>query len=44
VKLQLASGSLLVMRGRTQHCWQHGINKSARAMGPRVNLTFRNIL
>ena len=43
-KLALASGSLLVMRGPTQQYWQHGINKSARAMGPRVNLTFRNIL
>jgi alkylated DNA repair dioxygenase AlkB len=44
LKMPLASGSLLVMRGPTQHFWQHGINKSARAMGPRVNLTFRNIL
>jgi alkylated DNA repair dioxygenase AlkB len=43
-KLALASGSLLVMRGPTQRCWQHGINKSARPMGPRLNLTFRNIL
>ncbi|HEY1042665.1 MAG TPA: alpha-ketoglutarate-dependent dioxygenase AlkB [Telluria sp.] len=43
-KLVLASGSLLVMRGATQHHWQHGINKSTRPMGPRVNLTFRNIL
>lgn len=44
LKLPLTGGSLLVMLGRTQHCWQHGINKSARAMGPRVNLTFRQIL
>ena len=43
-KLALASGSLLVMRGSTQQHWLHGINKSARALGPRINLTFRNIL
>lgn len=44
VKLPLTSGSLLLMAGRTQHCWQHGINKSARPLGPRVNLTFRYIV
>ncbi|HYE38825.1 MAG TPA: alpha-ketoglutarate-dependent dioxygenase AlkB [Ramlibacter sp.] len=43
-KFLLASGSLLVMRGATQQHWLHGINKSARTMGPRLNLTFRNIL
>lgn len=43
VKLDLTSGSLLLMRGKTQHFWLHGINKSARQMGPRVNLTFRKI-
>ena len=44
VKVPLASGSLLVMRGDTQANWRHGVAKSARAMGPRVNLTFRRIL
>lgn len=43
VKLDLTSGSALLMRGRTQHFWLHGINKSARPIGPRVNLTFRYI-
>jgi len=42
-KFALPSGSLLVMAGPTQHHWLHGINKSARKMGPRLNLTFRNI-
>lgn len=44
LKLQLTSGSVLLMRGKTQHFWLHGINKSVRPIGPRVNLTFRNIL
>ncbi len=43
VRLPLESGSLLLMRGDTQHCWKHGIDKQRRACGPRVNLTFRRI-
>ncbi len=43
LKLDLPSGSLLVMSGPTQRNWQHGINKLSRACGPRVNLTFRAI-
>lgn len=42
-KILLPSGSLLVMSGDTQDCWQHAINKSKRAMRGRLNLTFRNI-
>lgn len=44
VRLRLASGSLLVMRGDTQRCWRHGIPKEAQPCGPRVNLTFRTIV
>jgi alkylated DNA repair dioxygenase AlkB len=44
VRLPLASGSLLLMRGDTQRHWKHGIEKRARPCGPRVNLTFRYIL
>ena len=43
VKLDLPDGCLLLMAGALQHHWQHGINKSARGMGARVNLTFRSI-
>ena len=43
VKLDLTSGSLLLMAGSTQANWLHGINKQTRALGPRVNLTFRKI-
>jgi alkylated DNA repair dioxygenase AlkB len=44
VRLRLASGSLLLMKGETQCHWRHGIPKQARPCGPRVNLTFRRIL
>ncbi len=42
--LALCSGSLLVMQGKTQQHWKHGIRKVARHCGPRVNLTFRQII
>jgi alkylated DNA repair dioxygenase AlkB len=42
--LPLDSGSVLLMKGATQHHWKHGINKISRPCGPRVNLTFRRIL
>jgi len=44
VRLSLASGSLLLMKGDTQHNWRHGIAKETQPCGPRVNLTFRRIL
>jgi alkylated DNA repair dioxygenase AlkB len=43
VRLPLPSGSLLLMKGDTQQNWKHGIAKSSKPMGPRVNLTFRQI-
>jgi alkylated DNA repair dioxygenase AlkB len=44
VRLRLASGSVLLMRGDTQRHWKHGIPKENRRCGPRVNLTFRHIM
>jgi alkylated DNA repair dioxygenase AlkB len=41
--LELTDGSLLLMAGKTQHCWQHAIMKERDLRGPRVNLTFRTI-
>jgi alkylated DNA repair dioxygenase AlkB len=43
-RLMLESGSLLLMQGPTQRCWQHGVPKEKRPCGPRVNLTFRQRL
>jgi alkylated DNA repair dioxygenase AlkB len=44
VRLRLPSGSLLLMAGAAQRYWKHGIPKESRHCGPRVNLTFRNII
>jgi alkylated DNA repair dioxygenase AlkB len=41
VELELPHGSLLVMGGASQRCWQHSVPKTSRPVGPRVNLTFR---
>ena len=43
VAIELSNGSLLLMAGPTQHCWQHSIAKQAAVSGPRINLTFRNV-
>lgn len=43
VKLDLSDGSLLLMAGKLQQCWRHGINKERKPCGPRINLTFRLI-
>lgn len=40
-KLLLQNGSLLLMRGETQHFWKHQIAKTAKPIEPRINLTFR---
>ena len=39
--LWLAHGSLLVMRGATQHHWHHHVARSRRVGDARLNLTFR---
>ncbi|AKM06258.1 alpha-ketoglutarate-dependent dioxygenase AlkB family protein [Pelagerythrobacter marensis] len=44
VKIPLEAGTVLLMKGSTQHNWKHGINKQTRPCGPRVNLTFRTLL
>lgn len=45
-KLQLAPGSLLVMRGSTQKNWLHQVPKrrGRDLPGPRINLTFRRLV
>lgn len=42
-KIILEHGSLLVMKGETQHFWKHQIAKTAKPIAPRINLTFRII-
>ncbi len=43
VALELASGSCLIMAGTLQHHWRHALPKTAKPVGPRVNLTYRLI-
>ncbi|GHF85528.1 alpha-ketoglutarate-dependent dioxygenase AlkB family protein [Thalassotalea marina] len=43
-KLKLPSGSLLIMKGKTQSFWQHAVLKSRQMAPYRINLTFRKIL
>jgi alkylated DNA repair dioxygenase AlkB len=39
----LQHGSLLIMKGSTQHFYKHQIPKTEKKIGPRINLTFRVI-
>jgi alkylated DNA repair dioxygenase AlkB len=39
----LENGSLLLMKGTTQHFWKHQVPKTTKPIGPRINLTFRVI-
>lgn len=44
LSLELPHGSLLVMRGQTQARCRHALPRTAKAVGERINLTFRNVL
>uniref|UniRef100_A0A8C5UJJ3 DNA oxidative demethylase ALKBH2 n=1 Tax=Malurus cyaneus samueli TaxID=2593467 RepID=A0A8C5UJJ3_9PASS len=44
ITLQLAHGSLLLMKHPTNVYWYHSLPPRRRVLGPRVNLTFRKIL
>ncbi|RFP66887.1 alpha-ketoglutarate-dependent dioxygenase AlkB [Hymenobacter lapidiphilus] len=44
LSLPLTAGSLLLMRGPTQQNWLHALPKTARPVGPRLNLTFRLVV
>ncbi|MDN6280085.1 MAG: alpha-ketoglutarate-dependent dioxygenase AlkB [Psychroflexus sp.] len=44
IDISLQSGSLLLMRGKTQKHWLHQLPKSKKVDQPRINLTFRNII
>lgn len=40
----LENGSLIVMKGKTQHYWLHCLPKTRKVSEPRINLTFRTIM
>ena len=37
-------GCLILIDGKTQKNWQHAIKKTRKVIGPRINMTFRNII
>lgn len=39
--IELKPGSLLIMKGASQRCWEHRIPKTTKRVGPRLNITFR---
>lgn len=43
IKIELRSGSLLIMKGALQHHWEHQIPQQKSINEERINLTFRNI-
>ncbi|MEJ2902968.1 alpha-ketoglutarate-dependent dioxygenase AlkB family protein [Pedobacter panaciterrae] len=43
VSIELTHGSLLIMKGETQHYWEHRLPKTVIETQPRINLTFRTI-
>lgn len=42
-ELSLGNGDLLVMGAGTQEHYQHSVPKTAKDVGPRINLTFRKM-
>lgn len=43
ISLELNNGSFLLMRGDTNHYWEHSIPKTKQAKKERINITFRVI-
>jgi alkylated DNA repair dioxygenase AlkB len=43
VEIALKHGSLLIMKGSTQHFWKHQVPKTSKVLKERINLTFRII-
>jgi alkylated DNA repair dioxygenase AlkB len=41
--LELTHGSLLLMAGDSQRCWQHAVPRTRRPCGLRINLTYRYV-
>lgn len=43
-EVELAAGSFLVMRGKSQQFWEHRLPKTTPVTEPRINITFRVIV
>ncbi len=44
IEQNLDNGSLLIMKGKSQECWEHQIPKSKKVIRERINLTFRKLI
>lgn len=44
ITIDLTSGSLLLMKDKSQECWLHQIPKTTKPVSARINLTFRTII
>ncbi len=44
IRINLNSGSLLIMKGAMQHHWDHQVPQQKHVAGERINLTFRKII
>lgn len=44
LSLDLSHGSFLLMKGETQHYWEHRVARTTQPVGTRINITFRVIL
>jgi alkylated DNA repair dioxygenase AlkB len=44
VEIPLYHGSFLLMSGTTNSFWEHQVPKTAREIGQRINLTFRQVI
>lgn len=44
ISVDLTHGSVLIMKGETQHYWEHRLPKTVQVTSPRINLTFRLII
>lgn len=43
-RIDLHSGSLLIMKGEFQHNWEHQVPRQKNLQGVRINLTFRKMI
>jgi alkylated DNA repair dioxygenase AlkB len=43
IEMDLGHGSFLLMRGETQHFWEHAVPKTNKRVGERINITFRSV-
>lgn len=43
ISLEVKNGSLILMKGSSQHHWLHSVTKTAKEKLPRLNITFRKV-